>query len=277
MSGIPPLIPPGLGPLVQGAGTSLVADQSIADWQGGVWWQQLQPGSWRGVGFVMDAAENRAGRRVVEHTYPYRDTIWVEDLGMLPRRFSFQAFLVGDNVYQQRDAMIAACEIPGEGTLVHPTMGSMQVVLLEFSTTDRRERGRMVELAFTFVVAGDITFPQTAIATGAATTAAAAGVDQAATADFASGLNQVGSIPGYSFSNLGGFTSQAQAAVDDPAWALNAVTGLVGYYGRYSMGNRTTLLPPTATVDTQLAAAIISREAVLAAISGLEAAADGLT
>jgi DNA circularisation protein N-terminus len=277
MSGIPPTIPPGIGPIAQNAGTSLVADQSTATWDGGLWWQQLQPGSWRGVGFVMDAAENRAGRRVAEHTYPYRDTIWVEDLGMLPRRFQIQAFLVGDDVYQQRDAMIAACEQPGEGTLVHPTMGSMQVVLLEFSTTDRRERGRYVELVFSFVISGDITFPQTAIATGDNTNSGAGALDTASQTDFASGLNQIGTIPDYAFSNLGGFTGQAQVAVDDPAWALNAVTGLVGYYGRYSMGNRTTLQPPTATVDSALAAAIVSRGAVLTAISALQDAADALT
>ena len=130
-------IPPGLGPLTQTAGLTLTPDTSSTSWLQGSWWQQLQPGSWRGVGFVMDAAENRAGRRVAVHEYPYRDTVWAEDLGRLPRRFAFQAFLVGDDVYQQRNAMILACEQPGEGTLVHPTLGAVQCVLLDFTTTER--------------------------------------------------------------------------------------------------------------------------------------------
>ena len=123
------LIPAGIGPLVQVAGTALQTDQSDASWLDGTWWERLQPGSWRGVGFVMDAAENRAGRRTAIHEYPYRDTVWVEDLGRLPRRFAFQAFQVGDDVYQQRDAMIQACEQPGEGTLVHPTLGSVNTTI----------------------------------------------------------------------------------------------------------------------------------------------------
>ena len=48
----------------------------------------------------------------------------------------------------------APCEQSGAGTLVHPTLGSMQCVLLEFACADRRERGRVVELQFAFIVAG---------------------------------------------------------------------------------------------------------------------------
>ena len=45
-----------------------------------------------GVGFVLDAGDTAAGRRVAIHEYPYRDDAWAEDLGKLPRRFSIQAF-----------------------------------------------------------------------------------------------------------------------------------------------------------------------------------------
>jgi prophage DNA circulation protein len=277
MSAVPPLIPPGIGPLTQTAGTALAVDQSGASWQGSTWWQQLLPASWRGVGFVMDVGQTTTGRRIAIHEYPYRDSIWAEDLGKLPRRFSFQAFLTGDDVYQQRDAMIAACEQPGEGTLVHPTMGSIQCILVDFSTTDRRERGRYVEIAFSFVISTSILFPQTIVATGDNTNSMAAQLDQAAAGDFAAGLTSVQLVPQYAMRALPGFTGLAQTPVDDPARALSAVAGLQGYFSRYSAGRRTTLLPATATVESCLSASIISREAVLAAISGLEAAAGALT
>ncbi|HSR77153.1 MAG TPA: DNA circularization N-terminal domain-containing protein, partial [Xanthobacteraceae bacterium] len=76
--------------LSQTAGLNLRIDNREGGWLESRWWEQLQPGSWRGVPFVMDAAENRAGRRTAIHEYPYRDTVWVEDLGRLPRRFAFQ-------------------------------------------------------------------------------------------------------------------------------------------------------------------------------------------
>ena len=270
-------VPPGIGPLTQTAGLTLASDPSSTSWLQGSWWQQLQPGSWRGVGFVMDAAENRAGRRVAVHEYPYRDTVWAEDLGRLPRRFSFQAFIVGDDVYQQRNAMIQACEQPGEGTLVHPTLGAVQCVLIDFTTTDRRERGRMVEIAFSFVVSGDILFPSTALATGDQINSLAGGLNQASAAD----LGQIVTGPAPSIAAqqsamIASFAELAVTAVNDPARALNAVAGLSGYYGRYAAGRRGTTLPLSATVDSCLSDSIVSRAAVIAASAALSAAAQGL-
>jgi hypothetical protein len=271
-------IPPGLGPLVQTAGTGLQADTSSTSWLNASWWQQLQPGSWRGVGFVMDAAENKAGRRVAVHEYPYRDTVWAEDLGRLPRRFSFQAFLVGDDVYQQRNAMIQACEQAGEGTLVHPTLGSVQCVLLDFTTTDRRERGRMVELAFSFVVSGDLLFPATTTgATGDQVNTAALALNQASAAD----LGQIVTGPAPTLATqqtamIASFAGLAVTAVNDPTRALNAVAGLPGYYGRYAAGRRGTTLPLSATVNSCLSDSIASRAAVISASAALTASALGL-
>lgn len=265
-------IPPGIGPLTQTAGLTLTADQSTSSWLQGTWWQQLQPGSWRGVGFVMDAAENRAGRRVALHEYPYRDTVWAEDLGRLPRRFAFQAFLVGDDVYHQRNAMIQACEQPGEGTLVHPTLGAVQCVLLDFSTTDRRERGRMVELAFSFVVSGDILFPATAIATSDQVNSLAGNLNQASAYDLTAAVTP-GTFAQQQFAMVDSFAALAVTAVNDPARALSAVAGLPGYYGRYAAGARGTTLPASATVDSCLSNAITTRTAVISASVALSAAA----
>ena len=217
----------------------------------------------------MDAAENRAGRRTAIHEYPYRDTVWVEDLGRLPRRFSFQAFQVGDDVYQQRDAMIEACEQPGEGTLVHPTLGSVQCVLVDFSTTDRRERGRVVELAFSFVVSGDILFPTSALATGDQVNTLAGALNQASASDLASSLGSVGFIPQSASSSIPGYGALATFGVNDPTRALNAVSGLQGYYGRYSSGRRGVLQPADATVQSCLSQSVSSRQGVLDAVAAL--------
>lgn len=253
----------------QDSGIDLAGDNRPGSWLASSWWQQLQPGSWRGVGFVMDAAENRAGRRVALHEYPYRDTVWPEDLGKLPRRFAFQAFLVGDDVYRQRNAMVAACEQAGPGTLVHPTMGTVTCTLLEFSTTDRRERGRMVEVAFQFVVGGDQLLPVPASSTGAAVGDAAAGVNTASASDLGLALGALGSVPQAATRALPQFGALALQVIDDPARALGAVAGLAGYFGRYASGSRTTLLPATATIASTLADSITRRSAVLADVARL--------
>ena len=41
----------------------------------------LLPASWRGVPFHGLSGELRFGRRPVVHEYPFRDSVWVEDLG----------------------------------------------------------------------------------------------------------------------------------------------------------------------------------------------------
>lgn len=248
------------------SGGALEVDNSGMSFADGSWWQQLQPGSWRGVGFVLDAGQTKAGRRVAIHEYPYRDTAWSEDLGLLPRRFTVEAYLTGDDVYQQRDAMLKACEQPGAGTLIHPTLGSLQCVLLDFTVTDRRERGRYVEVALSFILAGDVRYPSTALNTGDALTSAGAALNAASKGDLGGVLAGVTSSVHAVTGAVGQFTSIAGTMVNDASRVFGAVRGLTGYFGRFSTGNRSTLLPVTATIQTALGAATTARTLVNSSI-----------
>jgi len=248
--------------LGQSFGGSLASDTSSVSWADGSWSQQLQPGSWRGVGFVLDAGDTAAGRRVAIHEYPYRDDAWAEDLGKLPRRFTIQAFIVGDDCYQQRDQMLRACEQSGAGTLVHPTLGSIQCVLLEFQCADRRERGRVVELQFAFIVAGDVKYPATATATASAVTSAAKSLNIASASDLGSALSSAGSFAQAATAGVSRFTSIATSVVGDATRVFNSVRGLAGFYGRYATGSRSTLQGATATVSGLLRTATTARTLV---------------
>ena len=255
------------GLATQTLGTSRIIDNTGESWADGSWFLQLQPGSWRGVGFVLDAGDTVAGRRVAIHEYPYRDDAWAEDLGKLPRRFSVQAFMVGDDVYQQRDAMIDACEQPGPGTLVHPTLGSIECVMLEFQVTDRRERGRVVEVQFSFIIAGDVQFPSTMIATGQNVLAQAGALNMASASDLGISLAGIGNVARQATAGISQFTSMASGSMNDASRIFNCVRGLQGFYGRFGTGSRTTMQPATATVQSVLSDATKARSAVLAASS----------
>lgn len=246
----------------QGFTGSQTPDASGLSWGAGAWFQQLQPGSWRGCGFVLDSGDTAAGRRVAIHEYPYRDDAWAEDLGKLPRRFTIQAFIVGDDVYQQRDAMLRACEEAGTGTLVHPTLGSIQCVLLEFGCADRRERGRVVELQFTFIVAGDVLYPSTATATGANVLSAVAKLNVASASDLGSTLRSIGNAAKAATDTVSHYAGIATGLVGDATRIFNSVRGLVGFYGRFATGSRSTLQPVTATVQSVLGAATTARTLV---------------
>ena len=255
-------------------GNSLAVDQSSSSWLASSWWEQLQPGSWRGVGFVMDTAETKAGRRTSVHEYPYRDSVWVEDLGRLPRRFAFTAYLTGDDVYSQRNNMLQACEQAGPGTLVHPTFGSVECVLLDFTAADRRERGRYVEISLVFVVSGDLLFPVAGQATGSQVNGYADALDDASAQDFSASVASLQRVPQLSTQALPQWSSLAVTAVNDPARALASVAGLQGYYGRYSAGRMGALQPIYRDRRNRACRrAIASREGVLAAAAALNLAA----
>lgn len=149
-----------------------------------VWAQDLQQASWRQVPFAVRESTIIRGRRTTTHEYPFRDDVYVEDLGRGVRRYTFRGFLVGDNVFDQRDAMVEAAEAAGPGTLVHPSLGSKRVSLITFAASERMEAGRSVDLDFTFVETGQVLFPTAANATQSQTVNAAGAAQAGAVTDF---------------------------------------------------------------------------------------------
>lgn len=124
------------------------------------WRDDLRPASFRGVAFFVDSAESGVGRRVALHEYPLRDKPYAEDMGRAARRIGVEAIVIGDGYMRARDALIAALEAPGAGTLVHPYLGSMHVTLIEQARVrESTAEGGMARISLAFVEAGEITFP----------------------------------------------------------------------------------------------------------------------
>jgi prophage DNA circulation protein len=150
------------------------------------WFSTLRPAKWRGLTFAVLSGQIRAGRRQVVHEYPYRDVVWVEDMGRAAQRITMTGFLVGDDVIAQRDAFIKSAEQAGEGQLTHPTLGLKRMALVDFSAEEKWDQGRYIELQFSFVEAGQRQYPQAVQDTPATVNAAAAAAKKAANADFIS-------------------------------------------------------------------------------------------
>jgi prophage DNA circulation protein len=159
----------------------------------GPWAANLQAASWRGIPFQVTESTVIRGRRNTLHEYPYRDTVWVEDLGRGTRRYAFRGFLVGDDVFAQRQALLAANETAGTGVLVHPSLGSITVSLTQFASSESAQRGRVVDLNFEFVEnAGIVLFPTAAASTQQQTSTAANNSLSAVTSDFTGQLADAG-------------------------------------------------------------------------------------
>ncbi len=277
----------------------------------GPWAATLQTASWRGLPFAVRSSLIRRGRRVAVHEYPFRDEVWVEDLGRGTRMVSFSAFLIGDDVFQQRDAMAAAAETAGTGLLVHPSLGSMSASLIEFSAGERADLGRVVEIEFSFIQSGQDQplYPTTVISTQSLVLSAASTSLLATAADWVSNVTAavalgyaavqgaIGPVIGIVSQVLGtaqaivalgseaialpaeiigsvfGSLGQSLGLVNDAGIAFGAVAGLVGNYGRYANAGVTTPLPASATVESQLDLLTANRAAVVSAMTAVLAGA----
>jgi len=244
----------------------------------GSWLAQLRTASWRGLPFGVRGSEYAGGRRVAVHEYPYRNDVWVEDLGRATRPFSFSGFVVGDDCYQQAQAILAAGEMSGAGTMVHPSLGARTVALVSpIIATERAELGRVVELRFEFVETLPPAYPDTGADTAGDVGTAA---DDTGESLLESAADKIGSIVRRGVAAIGpvvattrDFASTATRIVGDAAMVNHAVTGLAApvgnTFGRFASGPRGNLLAGVGTVTGTLNTVVRARSAVAGAASNV--------
>lgn len=149
------------------------------------WIDNLQDASLRGIPFKVEEDEATFGRRVQVHEYPNRDKPWAEDLGRATRRFSVQAYLIGDDFFEQRNRLIEAIEKPGACTLVHPFYGEMTITVDDAVRVSHSVgEGRMCRVSFSFIEAGELSFPTAGLATGQKLTSSVSFLDDAISSAF---------------------------------------------------------------------------------------------
>jgi prophage DNA circulation protein len=230
------------------------------------WYEQLQPASWRGLPFGVLDSEIQRGRMVAVHEYPYRDGVWVEDLGRAGRRIGVRGWLIGDDVIARRKAFAAACEVAGSGTLVHPQLGPMQLVLARpASIKDQWDEGLMARLDLEFIETATILYPVRPVSLFRQIISAVASVIAAVRKVIATVMGAIFAVAGAVASVIATvhqFVGLVTSLVTDPLAVFNSVLGLVGSFGRFATGARSTLQAPDATVSSLLAAATTARTTI---------------
>lgn len=124
--------------------------------------EQLQPASFRGVPFEVEASGITVGRRTVVHEYPQRDRPYVEDMGRATRNITLQCFVVGSDYLEQAQALMHELEEPGPGTLIHPWLGEMEVTITSVSELQFDQGLGVASVTITATEAGDLEFPAVA-------------------------------------------------------------------------------------------------------------------
>jgi len=150
-----------------------------------MWRDQLKTGaSFRGVPFSTVDAQLQIGRRAVVHQFPMRDEPFVEDLGRSARTFSVEAYVLGDDYLDRRNALIQAIEQSGPGELIHPRYGTLQVQVVDATERETPREGGIARFSITFVEAGANTFPRVTQSTVAEVDNASAELEDAASEAF---------------------------------------------------------------------------------------------
>jgi len=125
----------------------------------GAWAQRLQKGEFRQVPFLIESHSLSTGRRKADHEFPQRDKSRSEDMGRKIRTFSVEMIVLGDDYFQQRDALLDALEKEGSGELIHPYLGKKQVQVGSVSLSESKGDGRLAKFSVEFTETGEIIFP----------------------------------------------------------------------------------------------------------------------
>lgn len=114
------------------------------------WEKRYLQASFRGVNFFVNSASTKGGRRNVKHIFPKNDTIEHEDLGRQEVDFTLDAYLLGDDYFDQRTKFENALNQPGIGVLIHPYRGTLNVVVNSFDANETTEKGRFISYSINF-------------------------------------------------------------------------------------------------------------------------------
>ncbi len=204
------------------------------------WKDNLQDASLRGIPFKVDEDEATFGRRVQVHEYPNRDKPWAEDLGRATRRFRVQAYLIGDDFFEQRNKLIEAIEKPGSCTLVHPYYGEMTVTVDDAVRVSHSvSEGRMCRVSFSFIESGELSFPAAGLATGQKLTSSVSFLDDALSSAF--GAFGMDGMPDFL---QNGVIDEATAMFDTVTSTFQYIDSGISAASRLMQGDLSVLLSP---------------------------------
>lgn len=113
--------------------------------------------SFKGVPFEAEEVTSEHGRRGAEGEFPFSENTAYNDLGRKIRRYTLNGRYVNNAHLASASALIAACESPGPGLLVHPARGALLVACTKLTVTDDplNEQG-ITKLDMEFVEAASI-------------------------------------------------------------------------------------------------------------------------
>ena len=158
-----------------------MADTKLSPWK-----RVLRNASFRGVQFHVRDRDLEGGRRLHNHEFPKRNKNFPEDMGKATRKFSVDAYIIGEDYAARRNKLLDACEREGSGSYVDHWGVSQRVKCERFRLMESSDSGRMCRYRLDFIEDGGATAaaPVQRAATAVQLATAASGLATAATQQF---------------------------------------------------------------------------------------------
>lgn len=117
------------------------------------WRDKLRKASFRGIPFEWVSDDTEISLRVIEHKFAETDGADPERLALEGERYRLNAYIIGEDYQERRDALIEAIKKPGAGILIHPEYGRKKVYVPSEGIRVRHQikEKRMAVITVTFV------------------------------------------------------------------------------------------------------------------------------
>lgn len=228
-------------------------------------WREKQGAArFRGVPFFVDSAEQAGGRQTVVHEFPFaKGAPFTEDLGLKPRPFSVEGYVLGDDYEAARDSLLTALETEGSGELVHPYLGTRRVAVVNYRLRQGRDAGGLAQFTIEFQeTAAEPEQPTTVPDSGAVVSSATSTARTSVSTRFLSAYNA-----------FGGARSSVLGALN----AANNAIGAVADARQLEAQTRAEILRQVSSVSSNAAALLVSPADLLASqVEIFESLAAGL-
>lgn len=217
------------------------------------WRDGLRPASFRGVPFKVESHDAQGGRRGVKHEFPLRDKPYVEDMGRRGKDFSIEAYVVGDDYFNQRDALMRACDAAGSADLVHPYLGTLKVLCVGWTLRESKSEGRMARFALTFMETGEAIFPSDSTDTVAKANTTADAAKAASIADFAKRFS-ISGLPDFGVNDAKALLTGATGQMTSIARSITTLQTGAGFFGQVTnfVGSLSSLMGAPSQLGSEL-------------------------
>ena len=114
------------------------------------WIKRLRPASFKGVPFLVDSYTYSSQRRFAEQYYPQRNFIQRTDQGQGEQIYSVNAYIIGDDYWQERDELAKVLNDTTAGIFVNSYGGDVNCSCASFTMAESVSEGRIVYFTINF-------------------------------------------------------------------------------------------------------------------------------